>query len=320
MANFAHTADIVNYVLFRAGEPVDGTSDFATSIVDHVNRVYQALWLGGGELDSSIDEKWWWLATYNSVILLPALSTGTITVSNNSAAISSTGNLASSVQGEWFKADNHSDVFRITAHATTATAMTLDSVYTGTSDTGAAYKIFKTDYSLATDVLYLSSPMRVYRDGRHDIKGMDNSLMLQKWPRERIESGVPHNFSHIGERQVRFSHYGGVTSGDLIRVEYDYIKEPSALTNATTSIPATPQYYRRIIADWALAHLYEEKNDDRAGAAAGRAAAALKTMAAENRRKKGRQAGGRFSKIVTRQEKENFFITPLRTESGRLLG
>ena len=68
MPNFDTSAEIIADVLFRGGEKSDGTSDYATAVVDMLNRAYQGIWQGGAEFDPDISEVWWWLATYNTLI------------------------------------------------------------------------------------------------------------------------------------------------------------------------------------------------------------------------------------------------------------
>src|SRR5258708_12240753 len=55
------TSEIVDDVLFRCGEPTDGTSDFDVTALNYVNRAYRAIWVGGGELVKDMNEPWLWL-------------------------------------------------------------------------------------------------------------------------------------------------------------------------------------------------------------------------------------------------------------------
>ena len=61
MSNLQFSADILDDMLFRAGEPTDGTSEYESKALESLNRAYQALWMGGAELDTTINEDWWWL-------------------------------------------------------------------------------------------------------------------------------------------------------------------------------------------------------------------------------------------------------------------
>lgn len=319
MANYADASDIIGDVLFRGGEPQDGSSDYATFVVDALNRAYQGIWQGGAELDPDISEKWWWLSTYNVLTMEPALTTGSITITNNSQNFSLTGAPTRSLQGFWFKSNNHADVFRISSHTVNEATGQIESVYTGTSDTSAAFKIFKTDYSLATDVLYLASPMRAYQDSRSKIHGISDEELLARWPRNTIGRGVPRNFSQIGERAVRFSHYGGATSGDLIKIEYPYIKQPADLADSATSVPLVPRQYRKILADWTLSFLQDAKSDNKAGSTFIIAQSGLRSMARDNQRRK-QYMGDDFARIIPRLNHRSRFSEILRSESGHLIG
>ena len=175
------------------------------------------------------------------------------------------------------------------------------------------------DYSLATDVLYLTSPFYAYQSGRGEIEGIDLDEMRSKWPLEDKYSGVPQKFSMIGQRSVRFSHYGGTDSTDLIKADYEYIYEPSDLADDSNQ-PLVPREYRKILADWALVFLYSDKSDSRATDALKLAINGLRSMASEQRRRQNRFGGKNFARIHTRQADLSRFTRPLRTESGHIIG
>lgn len=55
------TSALVADVLFRAGEPVDGNSEFEATALAYLNRAYFGLALGGGEFLPGMHEQWSWL-------------------------------------------------------------------------------------------------------------------------------------------------------------------------------------------------------------------------------------------------------------------
>lgn len=318
MPNYDTASEIMNDVLFRAGEKQDGTSDYATAVLDMLNRAYQGIWSGGAELEPDTQEVWWWLSTYNTLNLDPALATGSISITNNATLFTLTGAPTYSLQGWYFKANAHADVFRISSHNANEATGFLESKYTGLTNTAANFKIWKQDYSLATDVLYLTSPMFIYQDDQHEVRGISYEEMRKKWPMNQRAAGVPQNFCMIGDRQVQFSHYGGATSGDLIKVDYYYAKQPADLTQS--SVPAVPKQYRKILVDWTLAFLYEAKNDERAQSSTVMASRGITAMARENRRRQSYQSGDRMSQIVPRLRELEHLKGPLRTENGHIIG
>ena len=83
MANYTFSSDLVNDILFRAGEPIDGTSDFDSVALQYLNRAYQSVWSGGSEILPQINEQWWWLRKDDQGVLTlnPVIDTGTVLVS-----------------------------------------------------------------------------------------------------------------------------------------------------------------------------------------------------------------------------------------------
>ena len=321
MANYDTSADLLDDILDRAGEPTDGTSDFNTAAIRYLNRAYQGIWKGGSELDSSVNEVWWWLRKddQGTIILDPLYNTGSISVTNNSASITFSSAPTFSLAGRHVKVNDHADVFVLTAHTASQVAGTLESVYTGTTFATAAFRAMRFDYDLATDVIHISSPFFAYQDNIGEIDGIALDELRSKWPLNNAHSGVPKNFSMIGQRKVRFSHYGGEETTDLIKLDYEYIFEPADLVDDSAQ-PLVPREYRKILADWALAFLLEDKEDSKAGDALGLAINGVKAMAAEQRRRMNRMGGKDFARIHPRAIDLEHLTGPLRTESGHIIG
>src|SRR3989304_5879373 len=89
MSNYTHSQDLVTDILFRNGEPTDGTSDFDSVALQYLNRGYQIVWTGGAELDPSLNEKWLWLRKNPPGVLTlePRIVNGTVRVTKGSTAI-----------------------------------------------------------------------------------------------------------------------------------------------------------------------------------------------------------------------------------------
>ena len=320
MANYTTSQDLVNDILTRGHELNDGTSDFDADVVTYLNRAYLGLLRGGSELDPEVDEAWWWLRADDQGVLTlnPVIDSGTVSVENNSATITFSSAPTPSVAGRHFKVDDHADVFIISAHTATEAGATLESVYTGPTNTEASFRVMQIDYDLATDVLHLSQAMTAFQDGQGKIIGIDLPELTAKWPRNTLSSGVPKNFSMIADQKVRFSHYGGIDNTDLIKVDYEYMRLPTDLADDTNN-PIVPREYRYILADWALAFLFSAKDDTKSGDAAALAQRGLQAMAKENRRRMVRQGGGAFGKIHPRLNQLQKMLRPLRTESGLII-
>ncbi len=330
MANFQFTSDILADALFRAGEPTDGTSDYAAEVLTYLNNVYYQVCRGGSELSPSIYEDWAWLRKPlpGTLILKPAINAGTVTVTQNSTGITFTSGPAPDVDNYFFKVSTHPDVFRIAAHTAGSTSATLDSVYTGPTVSGAGYTLYILEYNLASDVMRIVAPMRTrvavagewceYKIHRSDPDTMDDS-----YPPGQIIAGVPDLFAEVGEttqgtRRIRFNRYISPSLTNYVRVEYEYLVRPTTLTSPGTSEePVLPLEWRHVLADFVLAYLFGAKDDSRAPAAAQAAQAGLLGMAKENRYQMA-TASKHYFRLYPRMER--WSRGPLRTESGLILG
>jgi hypothetical protein len=320
MAYYQYTTDIKADVLFRLGEAVSGVSNWDSKVKDYINRAYQMIWTGGRELDPDINENWHWLKTARGILTLePPVTTGTVAVTNNSASITFSSGPASSVVGWFFKIDDHPDVFRILTHTGGQTGATLDSVYTGDTDAIGSFRLFKLEYNLASDIINLFSPMRVYQDNRHKIEGSSLKEMEDRWPLGDVLSGIPTKFAFVDSDTVRFNRYGNLDVGEYVRIDYDYMQAPSDLTFGENEEPLIPRWYRSILSDWALYLAFMDKNDPRADANGVSARATLKAMAKENRAGLFKTTGA-FGKIFPRMDDFSLDEAPLRTEAGLIIG
>lgn len=315
MSNLQYSADILEDILFRAGEAIDGTSDFDAAALRYLNRAYMAICAGGVELDPEIDEVWWWLQSTQptSLILQPAVTTGTVSCTQNSATATLTAAPASSAIGWHFKTDNDADVYRVTNQV--GTTLTLDSVFTGTTGAGKAYRLMQIDYSISASVLKIVSPMQTTRGNDYIIEGVDRDALARDWPLAQISSGTPSRFAMLSETTLRFNCYADT----LMRVMYDYIQRPTLLTDSPTEEPIIPQEYRHVLSDYALFFILADKEDTKAEGMGMMAKSGLQAMAAEHRRRQVR-FGNNFGKINPRQDLMQKSRGPLRTTSGLIIG
>jgi len=323
MANYQFSADLVSDILFRAGEMTDGSSDFSGVALQYLNRAYQALILGGGEVSPENNEDWWWAKKQppGVINMTSAIDTGTLTATNNSTAITFSSAPAVSVAGYFIRMTGHPDIFRIAAHTAATTSATLDSVFTGTSGAGQAFTCFKTEYDLPADCIRVMAPMRIYQGDVDEVEGVELSILERDWPMAQIQSGPPSQFAYATETKLRFNTYGprALSTPNMIRLEFDYIYRPADLTNSGSEEPIVPRMYRKLLADIAVTFLFLDKNDDRAGAVSQVATDGIRAMVREQRSRMinyGRKTG----KIITRPEQTARLRRPLRTDSGVIIG
>lgn len=326
MANYTTNADLIADILFRAGELNDGSSDFAAVSLRYLNRAFQALWSGGSELNPDIHEAWWWLRSDMPGVLTldtPITDAGTnprtalVTLSSTMVTLSAAANR--DLTG-WFIKFAADDLFRVQSHTPGSATLLLDSPYTGETAAASVTTIFKLEYDLATDLMYVLSPMRVYKDGIDFVVGSELYELEQEFPPSLIPNGTPQKFAMVGAQKVRFSHYGS-ENPTYTRVDYDYLKIQADLEN-TLQECIVPRQYRKTLCDYALLFLFADKNDGRAGDAGKLAKAGLEAMVKENRTRKGRaqSLSGHISPRATGILGNNNTRGPLRTSSGLIIG
>jgi hypothetical protein len=316
VANYTFSADLVDDILFRAGEATDGTSEFEAAALQYLNRAYQAIWMGGSEIVPEVREDWWWLRQVEVINLEPFIEAGTVSVTNNSTAITFSSAPAKDLDGWFFRVTDEPDVFRIAAHTAGQAAATLDEAYTGDTAAAKAYKVFKLEYDLPSNLLRLKGPMRQYREPpfKIDLAGVDELDLLA--PLARVERGVPRRFAEVDENTVRFDRY----VDELTRVEFDFLVRPAALTNSGAEEPVVPLQFRKTLADVGTFLLFLDKNDDRADSAGLLARNGLAAMALENRRRWAQISRNHIGRIFPRQGETDRFSGPVRTESGLIIG
>lgn len=159
MAQFRTSADLVDRVLTRAGEPTNGNSALEADALEYLNLAHHYVVAGGNEIDIEIDEPWVWAREkYPMTIeLLPKYDTGTVSLTNGSEAGTFSSAPSDSKKG-WYlrlKTGNDSSVYRIASHTAGASAFELDGDFLGTTNATATFKVFKLDYELTPSYLVI---------------------------------------------------------------------------------------------------------------------------------------------------------------------
>lgn len=320
MANLTTNADLIDNILDRAGEPIDGTSDFESQALDYLNRAYRALWMGGNEFIPDANPNWWWLKAEGTFQLTPANVSGAVAVTLRDANIVLSTSASTGVDFH-FKTVEHSDVFKIESGS--GVNWVLDADYTGDTNAAADFVMFKIDHTFDTAFLRLIGPLRTYRNGVAEIGMVDKEKLQRDYPLNNIVAGIPNQFAPISEvdgiTTIRFNKYisteGTSLEGNPLRVDYDYLRVPSDLANDSNA-PLIPIQYRYILTDMALSYLWQQKNDDRTNGAVLSAKAGITAMINENAAKW--RAGFQQSLVLPRPKGR--FGRVLRTESGKIIG
>lgn len=311
--------DIIQDILFRGFEPSSG-ADWGDKALDYLNRVYNMVCAGSSEFLPEYIDDWWWLRSRGVLTLLPAITEGTVEVTEGSTAITFSSAPAASVEGYRLRVGTHPEVFQVASHVAAAPGAVLDSEWTGDTTAAGTYKLMKVTYSLAASVQSILSPFRGFRKNP-EIIGLAPERFDDLFPATELNPGIPTAFSLENTQTVRFSH-GGLDTGKSMRLEYVYRPSVTALTDSPSSIPLVPVEYRHILADMALTYVFLDKNDDRSNAIALSARTGYSAMVKENRRRLKKMGAETVGHIYPRESQRHprRNVGPIRTESGLIIG
>lgn len=312
MAGYATVGDIVNDALQKAGELTDGSSEYVTRALDYLNDWHRDILAGSTELDVDCGDPWYWArAQFPAVINLNGpYNTGGVTVTQGSTAGTFGTAPTTSLANQYLKVDGSVEYFRIAAHLANGTAFTLDATYTSDSVTLGSFNVYKLEYTLATGILRLVAPFRVYRrqspfaDDSGQIDGIDKMSLDRDYPMHRMLSGVPDRFAvtwmdNVGNIRVRFNR----VPATLTRCEYEYIPIPATLS--LTDAPLLPVEHRDVLAYSVAYGLCVDKNDNRAAEYKDLAARSLRALADASRKIKMNEQK-EMGRLIPRRDLTNF--------------
>lgn len=308
MANLSTYQDLSDDVLRRAGERIDGTSEFEDRIEEYLNRALLRI------LQEGITFLWTRKigGVFNTVA---KFISGTVSVTKGSDILTFPLPYPTTVlEGFKVRVDSKSPVYRVKTHTSGASIATLDAPYVDANNSAASYVFFQDEYALATDVLFLLTPLRIY-EHPYRINVIDENAMEDLYPLALIVEGAPAAAALIGEQRIRLSHY----PADLKRVEYDYVQVLADLASAQT-LPM-PKPDRQTLADGALYYLLLDKEDSKTDAAGLDFERDIGLMKSRRISQMTKSSQG-FGQIHPRQDGKGakFREGPLRTGSGLIIG
>lgn len=275
MSHFYSGADLKRGVLQRCGEPTDGTSQYDSVALKYINQIYFNILSGSNEFDVDCGEPWPWARALAPKILTlqPSYNSGTVSLTNGSAAGTFSTPPALSQVGQYLKLTDTSNPenYRIITHVAGAAAFTLDGPYLGSTNAAAGFEVKWIVYIIGTQdqILRLVEPFRVYwttwdEDRNYQIYGLDANSFNKDYPISSMVGGVPTRFMTFiddsGNLAVRFNE----SVSQQMRVEVDYIPEPQEIVDQDTSIPLIPRPFRSVLEYGASALLMTDKTDARA--------------------------------------------------------
>lgn len=158
MAQFRTTADILDEILQKAGEPTNGNSPYETLARTYANKVHHAIIGGGSVFNLEVDEPWVWARARHpiTVELQPPYESGAVSCTVNDTNITFTIAPSVSLEGWHFQVSGTATVYKIVQHTAGEAAAVIDSSFV--DDSGAyAYRAFKLDYEVLPAYAYIDS-------------------------------------------------------------------------------------------------------------------------------------------------------------------
>ena len=317
MPNLQTSAEILDDILFRAGEKTDGTSDYEAQGLIYMNRAYRAIYMGGMEFSKKFHEDWYWnkVVRTGSGALDAVIKTGTVTATRASTAITFSSAPAVSVADRRFLVDGDEDIYTVSAHTAGAAAATLLTAYTGTTGAGKTFRVMRHAYALISGITKIASPIFFYQDGGRECLFVDFDSIRRFWASGADLSGVPERFCYgETESEIYFDRYGSDTENEKMLFEYSANERPADLANDSNE-PIVPRQWRHIISDMALFFIYADKDDSRGRIVAEEAQAGLEAMKIENRAMM--EQAGEVGHIYPRGRPT---VRRVKTSSGKLIG
>lgn len=158
MSQFRTTADVLNEVLQKSGEPTNGNSPYQTISLTYLNRVHHAIIGGGSILNVNVDEPWVWARAKQPMILelQPAYTSGAATMGKGQTNFNFSIAPSMSVEGWHFQAQGKSTVYRIMNHTAGGTTAMLDSNFVDDSG-NYTFRAMKLDYQIFPQFLYINN-------------------------------------------------------------------------------------------------------------------------------------------------------------------
>jgi hypothetical protein len=114
-----------------------------------VNRIKRDLNIVYAQVLS--EDRWRWLIGHTSLQLDAYISNGTASVTTGSNVVTLSTGPSASRTGQYFALDGYSEIYRIESHTAGSTTVRLDGEWTGTTQSGATYKIWSDKVALPTE-------------------------------------------------------------------------------------------------------------------------------------------------------------------------
>jgi len=274
MANSFHTADLVKGALQKSGELTDGTSYYQTLVLVYLNKVYRKVLSGSNKWGINLSKAWSWARVTKSIVLEPAITAGSVDVTNGSASAVFTTPPTTSQVGNYLKLDNRPTFYKIIVHTGGAGPFTLDAKYVEETGLSLPYKSIRLAYDLGPNIMRLVDPFRAYVDDSNTllnvdleedgkISGLPINILRRLYPLKRLREGAPDRFAQVSKTDEKLEIQFNRFPAKQQKVDADVIEYPDELIDSNDSIPIFPRDHRELLEDGAAQMILGDKNDDR---------------------------------------------------------
>lgn len=224
MSQFRTTADILTEVLQKAGEPINGNSQYQTIALTYVNKVHHAIIGGGSILNINVDEPWVWARSKYPIVmeLQPSFTSASVTVGNGSTNIIFQQAPSQSLEGWHFQVMGKSTVYKIMNHTAAGTTAQLDSNFV--DDSGVySFRAMKLEYPIFPAFLYVDNynDMLNFQEVTTTTAGSTTATRVTQLPHG---SFIPSNFIQTVVAQLNSVGTAGYTGS------YDTVANTFALS------------------------------------------------------------------------------------------
>lgn len=275
MSVLTTSQDIISMALDFAGESnaVIGSqyvSEFRSDALTYLNRLQMAILSGANEFNVEMGEPFPWAIESEPIrfALKTAVQIDTAFV-NGSTSITFQSTPTQNLLGRYIRLDGDSDFYRISAHTGTSTSATIDQAYIKDSATGNC-NLYALDYSLGTNVLRLVGAMRITAqsipNNTQQAQMSDMNVMLRDFPLTYLRTCIPDKFA-IKYANVSTNEYIArinANPNEACRVEIDYVRIPTALTDSSSSSPMCPIIHRMALVYGVAYYILLDKGDNSA--------------------------------------------------------
>lgn len=193
MASLTYS-DLQTRVANRLRIPTSNTTEM-TKLQAVINDVYRRI---------CAKYDWWWLYDRQVIVTSNDITTGTVSVTSGSTSVTFSSAPSVSVAGRILHVPGNATElgrFRISTHTAATTAATLESAYTGSTDTAAGYSVWQDRYDLGADV---GKVLWIVRQGYVEPLALISPQEMDRLKAYDTSEGAPH-FAAV---------YGFDTEGD----------------------------------------------------------------------------------------------------------